>query len=75
MKRCRYCLATDNLTVDHKVPIIQGGTNKNSNLQCLCKRCNGIKSGLSHRQVMGLFHWFMLIQESRVAHGKREYHL
>lgn len=71
MKRCKYCGATENLTIDHKVPIKQGGKDELKNLQCLCKRCNGTKSGLSHAQVRGLFRWFLQVQESRVAHGKK----
>lgn len=46
MKRCKYCRTEDNLTIDHKIPVILGGTNDASNLQCLCFRCNGIKSGI-----------------------------
>lgn len=71
MKRCRYCRSTENLTIDHKIPISQGGTHAISNLQCLCKRCNGIKSGLSHKQVQQLMKWFLEIQESRIAHGAK----
>ncbi len=75
MTRCKYCKSKENLTVDHKVPIIQGGTGKNSNLQCLCRRCNGIKSGLSHKQVIRYFNWFIEIQESRLSAGKKPYTL
>ena len=70
MKRCKYCKSKVNLTVDHKIPIIQGGTNKATNLQCLCLRCNRIKSGLSHKQVLRYFNWFLTIQEERLKAGK-----
>jgi hypothetical protein len=65
MKKCRYCRSTENLTIDHKVPIIQGGTDDFGNLQCLCKNCNQMKSGLSHRQVMNLFNWFVTFHRYR----------
>lgn len=73
--KCRYCKATENLTIDHKVPLIQGGKDEPKNYQTLCKRCNGIKSGLSHRQVLNFFKWFTRIQESRILHGKKPYEL
>ena len=44
MKKCRYCHSTENLTLDHKIPIIKGGSNEKKNLQCLCSRCNSIKN-------------------------------
>lgn len=73
MKRCQYCRATEDLTIDHKKPIIQGGTDKLSNLTCLCRRCNTTKSGLSDRQVKRLWKWFMEIQKSRVEKGVKPY--
>lgn len=73
MTKCRYCQSTENLTIDHKVPVVQGGKEDIKNLQCLCKRCNGIKSDLSHKQVMRLFQWFLFIEESRAEHGKKTY--
>ena len=72
MNRCRYCKSTENLTIDHKVPKILGGTDDISNLQCLCKRCNGMKSGLSHNQVMSYIRWFLDIQKGR---GDKPYKL
>lgn len=64
-KKCRYCHVTENLTYDHKVPIIQGGTDDVKNIQVLCERCNRTKSGLSHRQVMIYFNWFKSIESTR----------
>lgn len=72
-KRCRYCRDTENLTIDHKIPKIKGGSNNIKNLQCLCRRCNTIKSSLSHGEVMSLFKWFIEIQRSRLKLGKTPY--
>lgn len=58
MKRCAYCFSEENLTIDHKHPIILGGTDDKKNLQCLCKRCNQMKSGLPHGTLMKLFEWY-----------------
>ena len=71
MKRCRYCRATENLTKDHIVPLIQGGKDEIKNLQVLCKRCNEMKSGLSHKQLRNLWKFFIDINASREAHGKK----
>lgn len=40
---CRNCGATHNLTVDHVRPKSAGGTNVQSNLQCLCRSCHDEK--------------------------------
>lgn len=69
MTKCRYCHSKENLTIDHRIPISQGGTDAYSNLQCLCKPCNEKKSSLSHKQVMFLFRWFLDIQENRAKLG------
>lgn len=73
MKRCKYCKSTENLTVDHKIPLILGGKDELSNWQCLCKQCNTMKSSLTDGQVKSLFKWFLRIQADRVAKGKKPY--
>ncbi len=65
--KCRYCGATENLTYDHKIPIIKGGSDDLKNIQVLCFRCNSMKSDLTHNQVKRLFDWFRDIQNN---HGK-----
>lgn len=42
-KVCKQCGATDNLVIDHIVPIAKGGSNDLSNLQILCWTCNAKK--------------------------------
>lgn len=38
------CKSTENLEIDHIMPISKGGENHIDNLQTLCKRCNCSKS-------------------------------
>lgn len=70
-KKCRYCLSTEWLTYDHKVPIIQGGKTQRGNIQVLCAWCNGVKSGLSDKRVKILARWIFLINEQRAKANKR----
>jgi hypothetical protein len=41
--KCVYCKSTDNLSIDHIIPVSQGGNNHISNLQTLCRSCNSMK--------------------------------
>jgi hypothetical protein len=43
-KRCLRCRSTRDLTVDHIVPRSRGGSNDESNLQTLCRKCNSAKN-------------------------------
>lgn len=38
--KCNYCGSTENLEIDHIIPLSRGGTNDPDNLQILCKTCN-----------------------------------
>ena len=40
---CQYCGASDDLTCDHIVPLMRGGTNDNENLNTACRSCNSSK--------------------------------
>jgi HNH endonuclease len=42
--KCWYCGAMAT-TVDHGLPLIQGGKNSSDNLYPACQRCNGMKRG------------------------------
>lgn len=44
---CEVCHATSDLTADHIVPVVAGGTHARSNLQVLCRTCNSAKGGKS----------------------------
>lgn len=41
--RCAACGATEDLVIDHIVPIVRGGSCEESNLQALCAPCNRAK--------------------------------
>lgn len=43
---CQHCGTTEDLTIDHIIPIFKGGTNDPANLQTLCRSCNS-KKGVS----------------------------
>jgi hypothetical protein len=38
--KCIWCGRTDNLSIDHIIPVTLGGSNEEDNLQCLCLPCN-----------------------------------
>ena len=40
LDKCEFCGSTKKLELDHKIAVINGGTNKDSNAQTLCKKCN-----------------------------------
>lgn len=46
-KFCRNCGSQDNLTLDHIIPIADGGGNAYTNFQVLCYSCNNKKSVLN----------------------------
>lgn len=42
-KQCKQCGCTDQLTIDHVIPLARGGSNELDNLQILCNKCNSRK--------------------------------
>lgn len=51
--KCQYCgkrFPATELTLDHIVPRVQGGSNSWSNLVCACLRCNTRKGGRTPKQ-------------------------
>lgn len=50
---CRYCgepVSAENVTLDHLVPISQGGADSPENLVTCCLICNAIKSGKTYEE-------------------------
>lgn len=41
--KCKKCKSTENLSVDHIKPVLQGGLDTIDNLQTLCRSCNSKK--------------------------------
>lgn len=39
-KKCNYCNSTNDLTIDHIMPLSKEGKHIRENLQCLCSSCN-----------------------------------
>jgi hypothetical protein len=42
--KCRRCLGTENLEIDHIIPLSKGGRHDEDNFQVLCRTCNRKKS-------------------------------
>lgn len=40
---CAYCGSEDNLTLDHIIPKIKGGSDSVTNIVCACNECNHSK--------------------------------
>ena len=38
--KCRWCDATEDLVLDHIIPVMAGGINERRNAQTLCRSCN-----------------------------------
>lgn len=39
-EKCAHCGTSEELSVDHVVPLCRGGSSRIDNLQLLCKKCN-----------------------------------
>lgn len=42
-RKCCYCGSTNNLEIDHIIPISKGGREDENNMQVLCRKCNATK--------------------------------
>lgn len=43
--KCAYCKRKTKMTIDHIIPLIQGGRHSKENIQMTCARCNSAKGG------------------------------
>lgn len=43
-ERCRWCSSNIQIELDHIVPLWNGGTNREDNLQLLCQSCHKTKT-------------------------------
>ena len=62
--RCTSCKSTENLEIDHVLPISQGGSSECDNLQVLCRSCNR-KKRTTHKRYADAEH--VATQEQRYA--------
>lgn len=53
--KCCHCLSTENLQIDHIVPLSRGGQHSEFNFQVLCRTCN-LKKG----QILNLDQYFKI---------------
>lgn len=57
-KRCRKCgRRTDDLEIDHIIPIAKGGKSTPDNLQTLCRACNKAKGSNLEQPGNGYYRW------------------
>ena len=64
-KKCKFCKSKDNLTYDHILPVVRGGTDDLKNIQVLCRTCNQIKSNLSNKDLRRIVIWWESIKDKR----------
>lgn len=38
--KCKECDSTEDLTVHHKIPLGEGGSNERDNIEILCRKCH-----------------------------------
>lgn len=73
-KKCLYCGSKENLTIDHRVPIILGGTYNLENLQCLCGSCNRAKSAMLHEDFLRVSrYWESVIMRKLGVSDKKQW--
>ena len=63
---CVYCGATEDLTLDHVVPLARGGAHSEENLAVACRACNSSKNATP------LAEWHQKPKEARclISQGK-----
>lgn len=69
--KCAYCGQHRNhkyMSIDHIIPLSKGGTNDVGNLQCVCKKCNGLKEDMLPQEFT-MFIRGMLENSMRIEKG------
>lgn len=54
---CAMCGATDNLELDHIIPLAIGGTTDERNVMCLCRECHKAKSAYERETFPEQYKW------------------
>lgn len=54
---CRQIIRLGKWSFDHKKPVQRGGTNKDSNVQIICSRCNRAKGAVAHKAFKKILHF------------------
>ena len=52
--KCIYCGTTDNIQIEHRIPLSRGGTNWPSNLVPACGSCNSKKNTKTEKEYLTL---------------------
>lgn len=47
---CMYCGSEEDITIEHKTPLIRGGAHSNENIGPACKPCNSSKQSLTEEE-------------------------
>lgn len=73
---CQICGSNERLTIDHIIPIVEGGTDDPANLQALCKACNLRKAAIPplRQRIYNLFNgniYFFKREVRDVSNGIR----
>jgi len=68
---CRTCQSTENLTLDHIVPLALGGANEEANLQMLCQPCHTKKNYTDARTTKANFFATKFPEKKYVPNGRR----
>jgi hypothetical protein len=75
-KICMVCGNTENLTVDHVIPLAEGGKDDFSNLRTLCRNCNFRKGPIPPfwQRIVNLFngnfYWFKTDMRAQMQQAK-----
>lgn len=64
--KCKKCGTGSDLTIDHIIPVSKGGTNVDTNLRTMCRRCNEHRGNYTAKWWRALF-WFLYTHREAAA--------